>query len=609
MDFDSTAGALPLPARNGQPLASAILPFWQFCQLVVVIWLAIVCLAPDSVQAAASDNIQPPAIQLDQLRGQTLLQASYQRTSADATLAQVMPGQWRPFKREDINQGIGGDGHWLRFRADNPSDDTIYWVIRGETSYLDNLTAYYRVDGGDFTEIALTDRAPFDTRPLHYRTLAIPLQSPARSTMEVYLRAGHQKPDTLSLQFSLYTLGDFIELEGREHLTFGIFYGALGIMLILSLLAAVQFRQANAVYYALFLGASVLFWLMMNGYGFQYLWPSQVYWHNEGFHLVFLGFGIAALQFSRKLLNLARHYPRLNRWFAAIQIAALAGVALRLAGLYLPVLSIAYLSLALVAVLIPAASYLVWRRGVNYAFWCLLAWIIYASGLLLSLTSAASNHLPWGMSSLVWLQLATVLETLCLMLAMINWVTNLEGDRKKAMALAHQDPLTGLGNRRLLQLTYTHLRNHFGANSSPLYLIMFDLDYFKLINDTYGHAAGDLVLQEFARLLRKSCRNSDIAVRHGGEEFALLVEAVDMKTACQLAERIRSRFADTPTTYEGETITHTVSCGAVEVLSSRVQLDENTMLRQADDALYAAKRGGRNRSVSGVNGDVEAEIL
>jgi diguanylate cyclase (GGDEF)-like protein len=123
---------------------------------------------------------------------------------------------------------------------------------------------------------------------------------------------------------------------------------------------------------------------------------------------------------------------------------------------------------------------------------------------------------------------------------------------------------------------------------------MADLDFFKRINDTYGHAAGDLVLKSFAKLLKDSVRQTDLVCRYGGEEFAFVFPESTVEEALVLTERFRQRFADHDILLpDGSRVRVTISVGLVD--ASRLPLEKS--LNCADEALYQAKHEGRNRVV------------
>jgi len=166
--------------------------------------------------------------------------------------------------------------------------------------------------------------------------------------------------------------------------------------------------------------------------------------------------------------------------------------------------------------------------------------------------------------------------------------------RHELEKLAHRDGLTGLINRRyfMLRAESELLRAHRYERSVTVG--MADLDFFKRINDTYGHAAGDVVLKTFAQMLLDSVRQTDLVCRYGGEEFAFVFPESTVDEARMLAERFRQRFAEYDIRLpDGGLVRVTLSIGLAD--ASRCLLEE--ALRHADDALYEAKHQGRNRVI------------
>lgn len=155
------------------------------------------------------------------------------------------------------------------------------------------------------------------------------------------------------------------------------------------------------------------------------------------------------------------------------------------------------------------------------------------------------------------------------------------------------DSLTQLLNRRYLNTILIREIQFSRKNRSPLSLLAIDADFFKEINDRYGHAAGDLALQFMAEVLLESSKGSDYAFRVGGEEFLLLLVDSDWNRAQMIAETIRRRVEDTPIrSAEGESFKFTVSIGAVQYDGHS---DYQRFLDAADAALYSAKNAGRNQ--------------
>jgi two-component system cell cycle response regulator len=167
-----------------------------------------------------------------------------------------------------------------------------------------------------------------------------------------------------------------------------------------------------------------------------------------------------------------------------------------------------------------------------------------------------------------------------------------------SMELAVTDALTGLHNRRYMESHLTSLVEQALARGKPLALLVVDIDYFKAVNDVHGHDAGDDVLREFATRVKKSIRGIDLACRYGGEEFVIVMPETDMAVAAIVAERIRRRIAGEPFVIrDGSTaLDITISIGIAAL--SGVEDNAAAILKRADQALYRAKRDGRNRVVA-----------
>jgi len=168
--------------------------------------------------------------------------------------------------------------------------------------------------------------------------------------------------------------------------------------------------------------------------------------------------------------------------------------------------------------------------------------------------------------------------------------------RREAQSRAESltDALTGLANRRALeQALHTEIERS-RRNRQSLCALMADLDHFKQVNDTYGHAVGDKALEAFADVLRASTRATDVLIRFGGEEFIVLMPATALAAAVDIAERIRVSFAERRV--DPVLVPLTASFGVVEL---GVRESGPAFLLRADDALYQAKAAGRNTIVGG----------
>ena len=173
----------------------------------------------------------------------------------------------------------------------------------------------------------------------------------------------------------------------------------------------------------------------------------------------------------------------------------------------------------------------------------------------------------------------------------------LRANYEQSLSLALTDSLTGVFNRRYVSAHLPRLLDRAADSNKPVSILMFDIDHFKRVNDTFGHDVGDEVLREVAIRSARNLRNFDLVARLGGEEFVVIMPDTDGESALMVAERLRQRIGDTPFAVSapiGE-ITVTVSVGVA--VGGRVGDTVDTLIKRADEALYEAKRSGRNRVI------------
>jgi len=179
-----------------------------------------------------------------------------------------------------------------------------------------------------------------------------------------------------------------------------------------------------------------------------------------------------------------------------------------------------------------------------------------------------------------------------------RYTERLRDNVQQSIEMAITDGLTGLYNRRYMESHLGALVEQAASRGKPLTALVLDIDYFKSVNDTHGHDAGDDVLREFSTRIKKSIRGIDLACRLGGEEFVIVMPETDMAVATIVAERLRRRIASEPfpIAHGTRTIEVTISIGIATLDTA----DDNaaTILKRADQALYRAKRDGRNRVVA-----------
>ncbi len=175
-----------------------------------------------------------------------------------------------------------------------------------------------------------------------------------------------------------------------------------------------------------------------------------------------------------------------------------------------------------------------------------------------------------------------------------TFINRLQDEKNRFEELAYKDPLTDLDNRRSFIEKAQAMLEYARRYNEPISVLMIDIDNFKKVNDTYGHDVGDRLLKALADVIRRSTRSSDVAARYGGEEFVVLLPKTDEKGAELVANRIREEFKKVVLDVDGERISSTVSIG-VATLRGETSIDD--LIKNADIALYDAKRKGKDRTV------------
>lgn len=267
-------------------------------------------------------------------------------------------------------------------------------------------------------------------------------------------------------------------------------------------------------------------------------------------------------------------------------------------GLYNPVLGVMLLGAGLTGVILFDFKRVLGPFLLAVAIIALLAWLTVEAQLdyapLLRLDPVSKFHVsgPWIVLMIVASTPFTIGVFLVTYLLLSRW------HEREAMVrlLSNTDTLTGLPNRRSLFPLMERELQRAKRSGEPMALAMMDLDHFKQVNDTWGHAAGDAVLTQLGDLLPRLLRSVDLLGRVGGEEFIIMLPNTDATSATRVIERCRAAIEDTPVPLaDGRILNITASFGLYLIDRVAVEASLQDVLAQADRALYRAKQDGRNK--------------
>ncbi len=398
--------------------------------------------------------------------------------------------------------------------------------------------------------------------------------------------------------FSFGTLQHALELGAEHSRMIALAFGALIAMALAALSVWVILSDRMFVLYAGIISMLALYLACFSGEARGWPWLAAVarvepYSWNVPIALA----GAAAALFVREITDLKLFAPRGHRLFgvlAALFVLLAGANVLRLVGLGSLVSAAGNLLFVGSAIMTLAVAFIAWRRGSRAAGWFLIAW-----GLLEGFTiAAAGRFLVSDAGENEWLlyyglPLSMVAAAVLIALGVADRLRAQRRALTEAERHARTDPLTGVLNRRSLLEQLEVACRRARASGLPLTLLFIDLDHFKLINDSFGHLAGDACLAGIVGPIQSELRQSDAIGRYGGEEFVVILNGADEAAAHPIAERIVRRIASVRVDGFGAPIQLTCSIGVAASDTLGVWGDQ--LIRHADAAVYGAKRSGRNR--------------
>jgi diguanylate cyclase (GGDEF)-like protein len=401
------------------------------------------------------------------------------------------------------------------------------------------------------------------------------------------------------VSFANSTLGNTLE-RGAEHARMiALTVGALIAVSLAALLIWFVLKDQLFILYATLFFLHALYMAYLSGQGFDWPWLSFARPLTSFAWNVPVGLsGAVACLFTREIADLKHFSPRIYDmfgWFAAAFVAITIANVAKIVGFGMLVNALGNLMFITAAVFTLVVAFLAWRRGNRAAGWFLIAWALLegfamtAAVRFLFTASVDSSPLLYYYG----LPLSMVAAAVLIALGVADRLRAQRLALTEADRRAQIDPLTGVLNRRSLieRLDAACLRAR--ARGLPIALLFIDLDHFKLINDSFGHQAGDACLRAIIDPIHVELRQSDVIGRWGGEEFVVILSSADAAAATPIAQRILERVAAVHVEGFGNPIRLTCSIGVAA--SDTLGVWGEHLIAHADAAVYVAKRLGRNQ--------------
>ncbi len=543
-----------------------------------------------------TSNIRAQSLQVNDLpeelhagRLTEVLQEQDQPLELAQAIRLFQQGRGQPGEAPILNFGIGSPPTWLKLQLSNPTDQPIRVKVITGITWIDHLHLSLLQSGEVLDQWQAGDVIAGATDLVPGIGFVATMNIPSGES-ELYLRA--ESPDPLVLPIEVMSERAFADRLLEYRFVYGLIYGFLISMIIYNSMLFIGMRDRGYLIYSVYMSLFTLLNIAYTGHGFAWLWPDSPMLQNHAILMTMMLFSCSGLAFTSSFLSLQQYAPRSKHLLQTLASLGIASIALSLLAGRQDIEALIAFSFALIAPLCMVMLGLsTLNRDRSAGHYYLAAMICGMLGLTIS-TMTVWGKLPFNGWTYGAIKIGMMLQACVLALALSYKIRDQQSGKLLAERQAQSDLLTGLHNRRgfneqAAPVWSTAIRNH-----RPLSLIMLDLDHFKDINDQHGHDMGDLVLEQTARLLERTCRSGDVVARWGGEEFLLLLPETGLSDAHALAERLRREIQALKLKDQQGGIALSASFGVVEhSTQERLEL----LINQADRLLYAAKNSGRNR--------------
>ncbi|WP_321469430.1 diguanylate cyclase [Halarcobacter sp.] len=515
-----------------------------------------------------------------------------------------------------ISNGFTNSVYWYKFIIKNQSSKNIERYIKTSENILDKIDFYLLSENKVVKHKKYGPGYFIDGEKNKLERAYLKLNLKKDETLTIYTKISSYYP-----MFNSFHIYDKTQLENFEYNYTTIYSFLIGSLLSLTLYNLMIFfytKDTTYLYYVLYSVCLISWQTSMSG-----IYPFNTFSNTQAYYLIgaCIPLVVAFLTlFTNSLLDIKlfsrKYYLTLNTisiFYFILAIWSLFN--------FKPAITIMNATASLVLPFLLYIGYKSYKAGNKIAIFYL-----FAQGFFLSLATLFSlssfGLLDYNYLSRHGIIIGSFLEMILFSLALAYRIKlleeeklliiqkaknnlevkvqertkELEESKKKLEILANKDYLSDLYNRRPLFEISNKLINLAKRDNSDISVLLFDIDKFKVINDTFGHKAGDEVIRYFAKLLKEDRRTSDIVARIGGEEFVIFQPSTKKEDAYNVAQDIRKKVENLEIKTNNKTIKFTVSCGVASLTKEDKKLDE--LIARADKKLYEAKNTGRNKVIT-----------